>query len=115
MLSQLKGLFPFMEYYINYDYISQVLCVNKDDVTPTCQGKCHIKKQLKKTHEQDDSSSQRIKLQVEKNTCILLRIFDFSAKTYCFLQDISILKKVSFNLRSTSIRPATPPPECCYL
>lgn len=43
-----RFLIPYLEYTINFSYISEVLCINKDDVKSTCNGQCHLSKQLKK-------------------------------------------------------------------
>lgn len=36
------------DYYINKDFIANVLCVNKDKPKLHCEGKCHLTKQLEK-------------------------------------------------------------------
>lgn len=35
-----------MEYVLDYEYISKVLCVNKEKPALKCNGKCHLMKQL---------------------------------------------------------------------
>lgn len=49
----LKPIFPVIEYVVNYDYITKVLCVNKDKSTMHCNGKCHLMKELAKESEND--------------------------------------------------------------
>jgi hypothetical protein len=49
----LKPIFPVIEYVVNYDYITKVLCVNKDKAKMHCNGKCHLMKQLAKEVEND--------------------------------------------------------------
>lgn len=49
----LKPLFPVLEYAINYEYISKVLCVNKAKPMMHCNGKCHLMKELAKAQEQE--------------------------------------------------------------
>ncbi len=58
-LLQLSGKFVvLLDYAINKDFIASVLCVNKDVVDSTCEGKCHLKKQLdKKDQEQQQSTN----------------------------------------------------------
>ncbi|MEX6626594.1 hypothetical protein [Tenacibaculum salmonis] len=48
----LRPIAPFVEYAINYDYISKVLCINKDKPTLQCNGKCQL--MLKIAEQQDD-------------------------------------------------------------
>ncbi|MEO8516300.1 MAG: hypothetical protein ABI426_06130 [Flavobacterium sp.] len=52
-----KPVFPVIEYVINYDYISKVLCVNKDKPAMKCNGKCHLMKELAKASEGEKSNS----------------------------------------------------------
>ena len=43
-----KPVLPVLEYVINYEYISKVLCINKDKPKLQCNGKCHLMKELAK-------------------------------------------------------------------
>ena len=47
----LKPVFPVLDYILNYNYISTVLCENKDKPKLNCCGKCHLKKELAKASE----------------------------------------------------------------
>jgi hypothetical protein len=49
----LKPIFPVIDYAINYDYISTVLCINKAKPELKCNGKCHLMKELAKASEDD--------------------------------------------------------------
>ncbi len=49
----LRPVAPFIEYAINYDYISEVLCINKDKPELHCEGKCYVVKQLEKQKSED--------------------------------------------------------------
>jgi len=42
----LKPILPVVDYIVNYEYISTVLCENKDKPELKCCGKCHLKKEL---------------------------------------------------------------------
>ena len=42
----LKPILPVVDYIINYDYISKVLCENKTKPELKCNGKCHLIKEL---------------------------------------------------------------------
>lgn len=39
------------DYVLNYDYISKVLCINRDKPEMKCNGKCHLAKQVAKQDE----------------------------------------------------------------
>lgn len=44
----LKPIFPVVDYVVNYDYISKVLCENKEKPELKCNGKCHLMKEISK-------------------------------------------------------------------
>src|SRR5512133_2174272 len=48
----LRPLLPYFEYVINRNYIVKNLCIEKDNPENTCNGKCYLHEQLKKTSEQ---------------------------------------------------------------
>ncbi|WP_268223728.1 hypothetical protein [Sinomicrobium oceani] len=41
-----KPLFPVLEYTVNYDYITTVLCINKERPKLQCNGKCFLMKAI---------------------------------------------------------------------
>lgn len=43
-----KPVLPVLEYVMNYEYISKVLCINKDKPKMHCNGKCHLMQELAK-------------------------------------------------------------------
>ena len=62
MVAMLRPIAPFVEYAINYDYISKVLCINKDKPELACNGKCQLMKKLEKQQD-DDYKSLRISME----------------------------------------------------
>jgi hypothetical protein len=44
----IKPVLPVLEYIVNYEYISKVLCINRDKPKMQCNGKCHLMKELAK-------------------------------------------------------------------
>ncbi len=44
---------PYIEYEINKEYIVNNLCENRDKPMMNCQGKCYLKKQVKKAQQQE--------------------------------------------------------------
>lgn len=50
LLAMVRPVMPIIEYHANYDYISSVLCENRDKPYLECNGKCYLEKQLKKTN-----------------------------------------------------------------
>ena len=43
-----KPMWPVVDYVVNYEYIVNVLCENKDRPEMECNGKCHLGKELAK-------------------------------------------------------------------
>jgi len=52
----LKPVLPLVEYAVNYDYISDVLCINKKKPELHCNGKCYLGKELAKNSSEDSKS-----------------------------------------------------------
>lgn len=53
-------------FLLNQDYIKEFLCINKEEPELQCNGKCHLKKQLKNAqHEQQDNYPKLINLESE--------------------------------------------------
>ena len=44
----MRPIIPVIEYIVDYDYISKVLCINKDKPELKCNGQCHLSKEMKK-------------------------------------------------------------------
>lgn len=66
----LKPILPVVDYIVNYEYISKVLCENKAKPALKCNGKCHLMKELAKASEDEkpiksdkkDSSKQEVEV-----------------------------------------------------
>ena len=54
----LKPLATVLDYAVNYDYISKVLCINKDKPQIHCNGKCYVGKELAKNESPNDSKTK---------------------------------------------------------
>lgn len=70
ILLAIQAFYPlaiYSYYYANKGYISSILCENKEKPQLHCNGKCYLKKQLKKAEEEDKNnktSSQKIEAYV---------------------------------------------------
>ncbi|UNY98196.1 hypothetical protein MQE36_14030 [Zhouia spongiae] len=51
-----KPLWPVVDYVINYEYISEVLCENKDRPELHCDGKCYLSKMLAQESNKNDKN-----------------------------------------------------------
>lgn len=56
MTMLVKPLWPIGEYIVNFDYIVNVLCENKDRPDMNCDGKCYLSKQLAKESEKNQKN-----------------------------------------------------------
>ena len=97
----LKPVEPILQYCFNYNYIVEVLCVNKDKPRLNCNGKCYLRKQLQKQN--DDNSptkTQNIQLKnypigfIEIAKIIQPQHFNFNSKSnYFYLNYYSFLSE----------------------
>lgn len=63
ILAMLRPISPFVEYAINYDYISKILCINKDKPEMSCNGKCQL---MQKLEEQQEKDFQSLRIQMDE-------------------------------------------------
>jgi len=68
----LKLIFPVIDYVVNYNYISKVLCVNKDKPMLHCNGKCYLYKQLLKAQQESAEKKLPISLLKLKTTSLFI-------------------------------------------
>ena len=73
LLLLLKPIFPVIEYVVNYDYISKVLCVNKEKPKLHCNGKCHLMKELAKNSENEDPISTNKKITAQETLIVFFQ------------------------------------------
>lgn len=51
LMLTIRPVLPLIDYAVNYDYISEKLCENKNKPQLLCNGKCYLVKELAKTSE----------------------------------------------------------------
>jgi hypothetical protein len=103
----LKPALPVLEYIVNYEYISKVLCVNKAKPKLQCNGKCHLMKELAKTAETEAPISSDKKMASQQFEVLFLEeIKSFKiAPIYFFKtqQTNSNYSDLYFRLNSSSV------------
>lgn len=83
----LKPALPVIDYVINYEYISKVLCVNKAKPKLQCNGKCHLMKELAKSSEKEAPISSDKKMASQKYEVLFLEeIKSFKVTPICFFE-----------------------------
>lgn len=64
-------LWIMASFYVQRDYISKNLCVNRFDAIPVCKGQCYLNKQLKENEKKEqnlpDLKQKEIQLFVQNN------------------------------------------------
>jgi len=61
-------LVPYLNYAINKNYIAKNLCVKKDIPNNTCNGKCHLKKQIKQNQDNNNPENTNLpNINLKKN------------------------------------------------
>ncbi|MGK4567138.1 hypothetical protein [Flavobacterium sp. 3HN19-14] len=79
----LKPIIPVIEYAANYDYISKVLCVNKEKPQLHCNGKCHLMKELAKAAEKETPvSSDKKTSHSDSEILFFLPLPEFTFRLY---------------------------------
>jgi hypothetical protein len=109
--TEIRPLLPFLEYYVNYDYISEVLCINKEKPILGCNGKCYLNKQIKKTQESEKQEKKILPVTLERIPMIL-----YSYEIPKLAERSAISKKhfvfYQFSTKDLTLSPPTPPPKC---
>ena len=88
----LKPILPVIDYIVNYDYISNVLCENKAKPELKCNGKCHLIKELAKASNDDKpiNSDKKNNLTQEVELLFCNEIAEISFRQIYFYNEISI-------------------------
>lgn len=55
----IRPVIPVVDYMVNYDYIKNELCVNKEKPQLHCNGKCHLAKELAKASESSENNKDK--------------------------------------------------------
>lgn len=100
-LQPLSKIWIVVSFKINQDTIAKTLCVKKEIKGNTCQGKCHLKKQLDKADEEEQKQTPTSsKEKVEVLYCYNQTPFDFLKQTVFY--EIRSLGKYKSNFYASS-------------
>ena len=103
----LKPALPFIDYVVNYEYISTVLCENKAKPKMHCNGKCHLMKELAKTSENEAPISSDKKMASQQFEVLFLEeIKSFKIVPIYFFetkQANSVYSNLYFRLNTSSV------------
>jgi hypothetical protein len=96
----LKPVFPVIDYAVNYDYISKVLCINKEKPAMHCNGKCHLMKELAKASEIEKPISSDKKQNINVLNDLFVEEWETFHLAIMDLQDKSLLNSKYSNFYS---------------
>lgn len=94
-----KPVLPLVDYVVNYDYISEVLCINKDKPELQCNGKCHLNAELAKSNE--DTSSQDKHNQKSMKRMLQIEFVSDDSFSFTPLKKVDIQQKVNVQINET--------------
>ncbi|MGB0424422.1 MAG: hypothetical protein ACPGED_08865 [Flavobacteriales bacterium] len=60
--SQMASTLVFLNFKMNQDFISEFLCINKDQPDSCCEGKCYLKAELKELSGSESNEDQNMRL-----------------------------------------------------
>lgn len=94
LLVLFRPIFPVVDYVVNYDYISKVLCENKTKPQMKCNGKCQLMKEMAKASESEKPLSQDKKAAIQESEILFIQ--QLSSFEIYFLP-ISLQKTINLN------------------
>ena len=109
----LKPITPVIDYIVNYEYISTVLCENKAKPELKCNGKCHLMKELAKSSENEkpinsdkkDNSKQEVEVLFFQQ--IITQNFNINLGRNKFLINANYSDGYSYLISKTFFHPPT--------
>ena len=114
-LSAVRPYFPYLDYAINKEYIAKVLCENIEKPKLKCNGKCHLKKELKKVMEADESDQETRLKASDQDHFYLYCWTDLTSLSFKTINNSEILiEAYQYQLRSFC-KPPTPPPRSLFI
>ena len=100
-LQPFSKIWIVVSFKINQDTIAKTLCVKKEIKGNTCQGKCHLKKQLDKADEEEQKQAPtNQKEKYEVLYCYFSKPYDFLKYAEIYLSKLNSVYDNSFHTSS---------------
>ena len=100
-LQPFSKIWIVVSFKINQDTIAKTLCVKKEEKNNTCQGKCHLKKQLDKADEEEQKQAPiNQKEKYEVLYCYFSKPYDFIKYADIYLNKLNAAYDNSFHTSS---------------
>lgn len=108
LLNPFRFTLPYIDYTIHYQYISKVLCENKDKPMMNCNGKCYLNKQLKQSSNQEAQNNTNTYKVLQEE--IQTENYQYSIPSYYQIRSIATYF-YSKNTLAVFLKQPTPPPQ----
>ena len=110
--SIIRPVFPCFQYFFNFQYVSEVLCINQDDIELECHGKCYLSEELSDTSDEQDKNNDRLpNIEFDKTSKIYPDKVDVSIN-YFALTHKCIIETRDNIVKNYASKPPIPPPKC---
>jgi len=109
VLTLFRVALPYVSYKLNYHYISTTLCENKAKPALQCNGKCYLKKELKKAMEEESAKKEISQKTLETESLPITLELDFTSH-YLYIQKLQF-PAIEQSLLSPALKNLTPPPK----
>ncbi|MDR1877438.1 MAG: hypothetical protein LBQ84_07425 [Flavobacteriaceae bacterium] len=114
VLNICKYQIPYLEYNLFNNYIVENLCVKKNEVNNSCQGKCFLEKRINLVNETDNDSGNQTEKKHTNWTGTDDYIFDgiiLQKPPFCLLKS-NYSSSYIYIITKVWIDTPCPPPEC---
>ncbi len=81
LLQNTSSLWTMALFYVQREYISQNLCVNRFDAIPICKGQCYLSKQLKENEKKEQNFPNLKQKEIQLFFSVKIS-FDFDKKIF---------------------------------
>ncbi|MGB5242101.1 MAG: hypothetical protein WBN16_06805 [Lutimonas sp.] len=109
LLAIIQPAIPILDYLLNYNYIANQLCENREKPVLACNGKCYLEKQISKQNpEQNSSIPLPPKIDLEKFLTIKSSCF-----SYQFMSIFNVYQEYRYQnnlIENISLLPLLRPP-----
>lgn len=108
-VSIIRPTLPVIDYFANFDYIAEVLCLKKEVPQNSCNGKCYLMQQLEEK-QKSNSESQIPQTKWETPLLSIHKTINYHLSFEIDLKSKNF-KSLKFCLSGNYFPPDTPPPQ----
>ncbi|MDR3118137.1 MAG: hypothetical protein LBU44_01735 [Mediterranea sp.] len=102
---------PHLGYALFGRYIAENLCVKRNEVNNSCQGRCHLKKQIERINETDGNPAEKAQTATYEPSDYLNDAHLYALPQRIPVKTIKSFRPVVFRLPDFISRPPAPPPQ----